>query len=350
MQARNPTIEDVAHLAGVSTATVSRALNGGPVASATLARVAQAVSQLSFQRNAHAQSLASGRSRTVGVIVPDVAGPLYAQMARGVEDVLDPLGMQFFLLTDNRTPEAGRRVLHSLLERRVDGLILIGNLLPSSELEKLLKSAPATVTIEREGDPTPFDAIDLDNHGGALRATRYLIERGHTSIAHVRGNRRAGSERFAGYRAALAEAGLSEGPVIEADFTEESGYRAGLAIVGNPEVTGVFCGNDRIALGLMRAAAEAGVRVGHDLSVVGFDDLPFSPYLNPPLTTIRQNARDLGQRGAEHLIRMLDNQAGPARTIVATELVVRDSVAEPQRSANGERATHPQHDHSRRKA
>jgi LacI family transcriptional regulator len=350
IQQRNPTIEDVAHLAGVSIATVSRALNGGPIADATRARVTAAVAQLGFQRNAHAQSLASGRSRTVGVVVPDVAGPLYAQMARGVEDVLEPLGMQFYLVTDNRTPEFGRRVLHSLLERRVDGLILIGNLLPSRELEGLLAGGPATVTIEREGDPTPFDAIDLDNVGGALQATQHLIERGHRRIAHVSVSRRAGSERLAGYRAALAAADLEPGPILEADFTEESGYRAGLALCDLRGVHAVFCGNDRIALGLMRAASECGRTIGGDLSVVGFDDLPFAAYLNPPLTTIRQNARDLGRRAAEHLIRMLDDSAGPARTIVTTELVVRASVGEPPASAKGEHAARSQARHSRRKA
>ena len=347
---RSPTIEDVAHLAGVSTATVSRALNGGPVAVATRERVAAAVAQLGFQRNAHAQSLASGRSRTIGVVVPDVAGLLYAQMARGVEDLLEPLGMQFFLLTDNRTPESGRHVLRSLLERRVDGLILIGNLLPSDELKRLLAGGPVAVTIEREGDPTSFDAIDIDNHGGALLATRHLIERGHRRIAHVRVSRRAGRERLAGYREALASAGLEEGPIIEAEFTEASGYRAGHALLGLPEVSAVFCGNDRIALGLMRAASEKGVAVGTELSVVGFDDLPFSAYLNPPLTTVRQDARDLGQRAAEHLLRMLDNHAGPARTIVATELVVRASVGDPPARTNGERAAHRNASRSRRKA
>ena len=337
-------------MAGVSIATVSRALNGGPIADATRARVTAAVAQLGFQRNAHAQSLASGRSRTVGVVVPDVAGPLYAQMARGIEDALEPLGMQFFLVTDNRTPEFGRRVLQSLLERRVDGLILIGNLIPSRELEGLLASGPATVTIEREADPTPFDAIDLDNLGGAQQATQHLIERGHRRIAHVRVSRRAGTERLAGYRAALAAADLEPGPILDADFTEASGYQAGLALAARPGVSAVFCGNDRIALGLMRALSEAGIRVGHDLSVIGFDDLPFAAYLNPPLTTIRHNARDLGRRAAEHLIRMLDDRAGPARTIVTTELVVRASVGEPPASAKGERSTRSPSTHSRRKA
>lgn len=351
MQQRNPTIEDVAHLAGVSIATVSRALNGGPIADTTRERVNQAVRQIGFRRNSLAQSLASGRSRTIGVVVPDVAGPLYAQMARGIEDVLEPLGMQFFLLTDNRTREFGPRVIRSLLERQVDGLILIGNLVPSQELEALLASGPATVTIEREGDATPFDAIDLDNHGGAWLATRHLIDRGHQRIAHVRVSRRAGSERLEGYRAALAAANLAEGPILDADFTEASGHRAGLALLQTREVSAVFCGNDRIALGLMSALAEQGVQVGRDLSVVGFDDLPFSAYLNPPLTTIRQNARDLGNRAAEHLIRMLDDRAGPARTIVATELVVRASVGEPTPpAADHDHAAHRNSHLSRRKA
>jgi LacI family transcriptional regulator len=349
IELRSPTIEDVAHLAGVSTATVSRALNGGPIAAATRARVTAAVAQLRFQRNAHAQSLASGRSRTVGVVVPDVAGPLYAQMARGVEDVLEPLNLQFFLVTDNRSPEFSHRVVGSLLERRVDGLILIGNLIPTKELEKLLAGGPATVTIEREGDATPFDAIDLDNYSGARLATSHLIERGHRCIAHICVGRRAGRERLAGYNDALADANLAAGPIIEADFTEAAGYQAGKTLLTLPQVSAVFCGNDRIALGLMRASAEQGVQIGTGLSVVGFDDLPFSPYLNPPLTTIRQDARSLGQRAAKHLLQILDKRSGPTRTPIATELVIRASVGDPPATVTDEHAAHHTRSHSRRK-
>jgi LacI family transcriptional regulator len=336
---RSPTIVDVARAAGVSTATVSRTLNAGLVSAAARERVQAAIEHLGYHRNSLARGLATGRTGVIGVIVPDVAGPLYAQMARGIEDVAEPLGLQFIMLTDNRSAELERAALRALLDRQVDGLVIIGSVLDAGALHTLLSGGPTAVLVEREGDATDFPTIAVDDEGGARSATSYLVERGHRRIAHVAGIRSAGARRLAGFRAALEEAGLEVGPVLEGDFTERSGAEAADALLA-AEVSAVFCSNDRIALGLISALAERGIRVGRDLSLVGFDDLPFSAYLTPPLTTVRQDARALGSLAARQLVAALAGARAAPVTIVPTELVIRASVALGPAAAH-EREVHP---------
>jgi LacI family transcriptional regulator len=354
MKARPPTILDVARAAGVSTATVSRAMNGGLVSPAARASVEAAVARLGYRPNTVARGLATGRTGVIGVIVPDVAGPLYAQMARGIEDVTEPLGLQFFMLTDNRSAELERRAITTLLERRVDGLVLIGSRLERAALEALLGSGTAIVLVEREGADVPFASISLDNEGGAYAATRYLVECGHRRIAHVTGLRAAGERRRAGYLRALADAGLEPGPLLEGDFSEDSGVAAAAPLLAQRGVTAVFCANDRIALGLSSALIAAGVLLPDDLSLVGFDDLPFSAFLSPALTTVRQDARVMGRLAAQRVVAAMSGAAEPTATLVPPELVIRASVA-PGPAAAREReesppeATDAQHV-SRRKA
>jgi len=327
MPRAHPTIRDVARDARASIATVSRVLNGGVVSQATRARIEEAISRLGYRRNDVARGLVTGRSGLLGVVVPDVAGPLYALMARGIEDVTEPLGLQFCMLTDNRSAELEAAAIVTLLERRVDGLVLIGSLLDAPSLGRLLAGGPGVVLVEREGDATGFATISLDNAEGARIATEHLIACGHRRIAHVTGIRQAGARRLAGYLEAMSSAGLEPGPLIEADFSERSGAVAAEALLTHPEVTAVFCSNDRSALGLFSVVSERGVRIGHDLSVIGFDDLPFSAYLTPALTTVRQDARAIGRLAAERLVAALAGTSAAHHQVVPTELVVRASVA-----------------------
>ena len=339
MPRTHPTIRDVAREARASIATVSRALNGGVVSTAARVRIEEAIARLGYRRNDVARGLVTGRSGLLGVVVPDVAGPLYALMARGIEDVTEPLGLQFCMLTDNRSADLEAAAIMTLLARQVDGLVLIGSLLDAPSLERLLAGGPGVVLVEREGDVTGFPAISLDNAGGARMATDHLIAQGHRRIAHVTGIRQAGERRLAGYLEAMASAGLEPGPLIAADFTERSGATATDVLLTHPDVTAVFCSNDRSALGLISALGERGVCIGQDLSVVGFDDLPFSAYLTPALTTVRQDARAIGRLAAERLVAALSGTTEVRHHVVPTELVVRASVA-PGPAAAHEREVH----------
>ena len=323
MSRRNLTILDVARTADVSTATVSRALNGGKVSGRALRRVEDAVRTLGYQRNTLARGLVTGKTGVVGVSVPDVLGPLYAQMARGIEDVLTPLGMQYTLVTSSRDRAREAAATRFLLEHQVDGLILIGSQLSAAELVALVGDRPA-VLVQREGDAAAYPTLDLDNAQGVRAAMALLFEQGHRRIAHIAGVRRDGEARQKAYEITLRAAGL-EPLVLPSDSTEAGGVAAGEVLAVHSDVTAVLCSNDRVALGLYHALRGRGVRVPDDVSVVGFDDLPWGEYLAPPLTTVRQPGRAMGQLAA----RLLLGDA-PARALpFQPELVVRASVGPP---------------------
>lgn len=340
MTKRNLTILDVAREAQVSTATVSRALNGGKVSARAQRRVQRAVEALGYQRNTLARGLVTGKTGVVGVLVPDVLGPLYAQMARGIEDVLTPLGMQYTLVTSSRDVAREAVAVRFLLEHQMDGLILIGAQMPTGAMQSLLGGRAPVVLVQREAlpdaEPAPPDVpiVGLDNAHGVAAAMRYLLEAGHRHIAHVAGARLDGAARLRAYGRALDEAGVSARYVLEGDSTEASGVRAGAALAEHRakyraeygEVSAVFCANDRVALGLYHALHERGLRVPDDMSVVGFDDLPWSAFLGPPLTTVRQPGQEMGALAARRLLEALQGDAAPRTTLVEPELVVRASV------------------------
>ncbi len=326
MSKRNPTILDVAGAAGVSTATVSRALNGGRIAPHTQRKVETAITALGYRRNKLARGLVTGKTGVIGVVIPDIAGPLYAQMARGIEDVLETQGMHFMLVTGNRDPEQERQAIELLLERQVEALILIGSGLQHDPLEETLKGGPATVLMQREGSKERFATISLANFDGAFAATSYFIAKGHKNIAHIAGIRRGGEERLRGYRQAMKNADLPVGPVIQGGFTEQSGYHDAAQLLQYKDVTAVFCANDRIALGLYRYCKTQGLQIPDDLSIIGFDDLPWVAYLDPPLTTIRQPAREMGRIAATQALAMLSGNTPPQNTPITAELIERSSV------------------------
>ena len=256
------------------------------------------------------------------MLVPDVLGPLYAQMARGIEDVLTPLGMQYTLVTSSRDAAREGVALRFLLEHQVDGLILIGSQLEGSDLSALVGDRPA-VFAQREGDAAPYPTLTLDNAGGVRTALDHLFACGHQNVAHVAGVRRDGLVRRRAYEAVMGARGLTP-VVLESDSTETGGVAAGAMLSDHPDVTAVLCSNDRVALGLYHVLRRRGVRVPEDVSVVGFDDLPWGEFLAPPLTTVRQPGREMGRLAARLLLGEAEDTAP-----VQPELVVRASVAAP---------------------
>lgn len=338
MPSRNPTIHDVAREAGASIATVSRALNGGVVSAAARVRIERAVAQLGYRRNDVARGLVTGRTGLLGVILPDLIGPLYAQMARGIEDELEVRGMHAMVVTDHREPEAERRIVEVLRSRRVDGMVLIGSSLPEATLRAAAGDVPVAL-VQREGPQTSLPEVRLDDAAGVRAVVDHLVAQGHRRIGHLAGTRRDGVERRDAFVAALRAVGLEPGPVVESDFSEDGGAAAAPGVLDDPSVTAVFCGNDRMAVGLLHAAASRGIDVPHDLSVVGFDDLTWAQYLTPALTTVRQPGRELGRDAARLL---LAPPAGATTTplLRTPELIVRSSTSPPRaaRSARTGRA------------
>jgi LacI family transcriptional regulator len=325
MSKRSPTVIDVAKAAGVSIATVSRALNGGKVSLRAKAKVDEAIRTLGYRRNSLARSLVTGRSGVVGVLIPDVMGPLYAQIARGIEDVLGSMGMHFIVITDNRSVRQERKAIEILLGRRVDGLVLIGSRLSAAELSRLAGEVPV-VHVQRESeDEGDAPIVVLDNHGGTCAALNHLYDCGHRAIAHVTGVRRDGQERKESYLAFMQGRGLT--PIlVPGDSTEAGGEAAAQALLAS-SVSAVYCTNDRTAAGLYRALKARSVRVPQELSIVGFDDLPWVQYLDPPLTTVRQDGREMGRVAARRALAAIAGDQRPDTLKVGAALVVRASVA-----------------------
>jgi LacI family transcriptional regulator len=322
-----PTIVDVAKKARVSIATVSRVLNGVHVREESRVRVEKAVRHLNYRHNKIAQGLVTGKSGVVGVIVPGIVGHLYGQMARGIEEVVMAQGLHMVIVTNTRNAEEEKENLKLLLERQVDGVIIIGSYLHDEDLLELNLNVPI-VFIQREVPPLKscHSAITIDNRSGVEAALAYLWGAGHRCLAHITGLRRDGLERQQLFQEIVNRKGLGDALIFKGDFTEEKGLELADEVLKRKGITAVVCSNDRSALGLYRALHSKGVRIPKDISVIGFDDEPWTPYLEPPLTTLRQPARDVGRFAAKQILAEVQGEAKPKQHSVPVEFIERASV------------------------
>jgi len=333
------TIRDVAREAGVSVATVSRVFNRSHVVTAGLrARVLAAAERLGYVAYGAARALASGRSRAIGAIVPTLDNPVFAICIDALQERLDQHG--FALLVASAGYDAARetREVRLLLERGVDGLMLVGAEHPDDVWALLRRRGPAVsavATWTSDATVTPVPCIGFDNAAAARRLVDHLLELGHRRIAMVAGptagNDRAAA-RVAGVRAALAAAGvtLAEPYLCERPYTVLDGYAAARAMLSLPDPpTAIVCGNDHLALGALAGARALGLAVPHDLSITGFDDLDFAAYAEPPLTTVRVPAAEMGRRAAEYLMAAASGTPAPAGTVLEAPVMLRSSTASP---------------------
>lgn len=329
-----PTIIDVAKRARVSIATVSRVLNGVHVREESRVRVEKAVRRLGYRHNKIAQGLVTGKSGVVGVIVPGVVGYLYGLIARGIEEVLMAKGLHMVIVTNTRNAEEEKENLKLLLERRVDAVIIIGSYLHDEELRELGVNVPI-VFIQRELPPaqSPHSSVTIDNRSGMAAAMTYLLAAGHRHIAHVSGIRRDGLERCQLFKELLDEAGLCSTVIFTGDFSEERGLAVADEVLQHKNITAIVCSNDRMALGLYRALHSKGIRVPKDISIIGFDDEPWTAYLEPPLTTLRQPAKEVGQLAANQVLSELGKKSVSQQHVIPVEFIERSSVAKPSRKS-----------------
>lgn len=330
-----PTIYDVARLAGVSTATVSRALNGtGQISPATSAAIDAAVRQLGYRPNTVARSLVTKSTQTIALLLPDIANPFYAELVSGIQQRALAAGSTMLLCTTEGDPEREEQYLSLLRAKQVDGVLVDGLVLPPERIAGFVRDGLPIVCLDRDIDSTSVPLVQVDNRLGARLATEHLLSLGHTRIAHVAGapGLRISDERVEGYRDALAAAGVDDDPALVAvgAFTEQGGYEAMRALLAASELTAVFAANDLSALGVMHAVAESGRRVPDDVSVVGFDDLRLAGHTTPPLTTIHQPAFEIAQRATQLLLDLAGGGEVEQRLhLLEPELVVRGSTARP---------------------
>jgi DNA-binding LacI/PurR family transcriptional regulator len=330
---------DVARLAGVSHQTVSRVLNGSDwVAEPTRQRVLRAVEELGYRRNLAAKTLASSRSDVIGVVVvnPNLFGPSGALL--GIEQAARESGFWVSVASLSRVDAAHMAAaVDHFRDQGVDGVAVIAPNQPALDAaEAAVGSCPAVMLTAGEAKSRAFPSVDVDHELGARLAVRHLAELGHSDIAHFAGPAAEfhAQRRERGWREELRERGLTPGRLLRGTWDAASGYDLAQALArrdGSPP-TAVFVANDQAAIGALRGLAEAGLRVPGDVSVVGFDDVPGVAHLRPPLTTVRQDLRELGRRAFGLLLGVIGGVEQPEHVSLAPALVIRESSGLPRPS------------------
>lgn len=342
------TMGDVAARAGVSMRTVSNVINQWPyVSDETRQKVLNAIDEIGYRHNRMARSLVTGETKSVGIVIPDVANPFFGTAVRGCEDVLYENGYSIFLCNTSEDVSRERDYLDQLLSRGVDGLILWGTRICCDDLERLIGSAIPLVTIELGEEPTRVRhaVINVDDTGGAESVVAHLIAEGHHSIAHLAGplTRVTPQRRRDGYLAGLALAGLVERTdwIVEDEPTIVGGFRSATALLsGHDRPDALFCFNDLMAVGALLAARRLGMHVPDDLALAGFDDIDLASIIEPSLTTVRIAQAQLGRFAGEVLLSQLQGNADAAVSIpFPVELVVRGSSSKGRLSEADRRAT-----------
>lgn len=332
------TINDIAVRAGVSISTVSRVVNQSVrVDPATEERVHEAIQALGYRPNLLARSFRRKITHTIGLLVPDNSNPYFAEMARVIEDAGFAEGYSVILCNSDLSEVKQTRYIDVLLAKRVDGIImtstgLIPELDDGRDVERIQHAGVPFVVIDRDLDGSPVDQILVDNHEGGYLAARFLLEHGHRAIACVVGpsDLTPSAGRIAGFRRALREAGLDlpADALVRGNGRHDGGACAVSELLARGiDFTAIFAFNDEMAIGVIGALQRAGRQVPRDVSVVGFDDIPYAAAVFPAVTTIAQPIAEMGRMGLTLLLdRIRDPTSEPRRILLSTQVKERESV------------------------
>lgn len=327
----NVTLKDIANRANVSIKTVSRVINEEPMVSVnTRQKVKEIIEELGYQPNLIARSLKKRKSNTIGFIIPDIGNPAFTEMVKGCMDYLSNKGYFVFLgsYEDDITKEIGFiRDLNSML---IEGMIIIPTVTRTEELEIFNRINCPVVFLDREITSLDIDTVIAGNKIGLYEATRYLIDAGHENMVYIGGIRSVmpSMKRFEGFRKALEESSLfDKAKVYWGSYSSSSGYKLmNQALDETERIDAVFAGNDIVALGALNAIKDRGLNVPDDISLIGFDDMFFSKYLNPPLSTVAVKLYEEGRACAKLLLERIRNPDDkPKRIVIPCELKIRQS-------------------------
>jgi LacI family transcriptional regulator, galactose operon repressor len=334
---QTPTLRDVAQAAGVHPATASRALNPatrGLVNAETARRVIKVAEGLGYRPNPIARGLKTAKSSTVGLVIPDLTNPLFPPIVRGIEDVLEPAGYSGLIVNTDSDLQREQAQVELLRSRQVEGLIVATALLDHPLLQDLHRQGVPMVMVNRRPQGLDLPSITPDDAAGIELAVEHLVSLGHRRIAHLAGpaTTSTGVTRAKAFTAAMREHGLDVDPdlmIICDMWTEECGARSLRALLDEVGgITAVVAGNDLIALGCYDVFAERGIRCPDDISVVGFNDMPFLDKLAPPLTTVAIPHQQIGAEAARMLLEAIADPSRPARSVqLPLSLRVRGSTA-----------------------
>lgn len=325
-------IKDIAKAADVSYSTVSRALNDSPrVRPETKRRIQHLASEMGYLPSTVARSLVTRRTQTMGVVVTTITDLFFAEVIYSIEETALKHNYSVILANSGGEPERELAAMRALRERRVDGIILVSGCSNREDLQAERGLDLPIVIINNVHKEHIGYSVEVDNIGGGRQATQHLLELGHTRIAHIAGPIREwdGEERQSGYQQALKAWGLPLDPAltVRGDSRPQGGMQAMqqlLALASPPSA--VFCYNDATALGAMRAAHAAGLRIPEQLSIIGFDDIDLNPYFEPPLTTIAQPKREMGKKAVQMILNLLAGQE-VEDCVLPSQLIVRGSTS-----------------------
>jgi len=332
------TIRDVARAAGVSIATVSRVINrtAHTVNEATRARVLEAVQELNYTPNAVAKSLSTSRVDTIGVIIPDISNPYYAEIVRGIQDGAEEAGYTVIIQNTDRSVQKTVRGINLFRERMADGVIFGGGVLPAAEAEHAMAGQKfRAVVIGRQ--QVCFPAVRIDNVAASVDAVRHLASLGHTRIAFFPGPRGSTTmeDRLQGYKEGLERHNCpyDDRLIVWGPLTLDDGYRRANELLSSLPVkpSAIIAGNDQLAIGVIRAASDRGLRVPHDLAVMGFDNIPLTAFYAPTLTTIDIPRYQMGVTAMRLLRQLIEGHEVAPVSWLSTRLIVRASTTPPDR-------------------
>jgi LacI family transcriptional regulator len=331
------TIGDVAQTAGVSKTTVSRYLNKSiELPATTIARIDAAIAKHDYRPNLLARRLSTGKTEAIGLVIPEIREPFFAELASAVEDEADRHGYTIFISSTRSDREREIASLNRLRDHHVDGLILLTNTPDDGSLAKVIGRRRNVVLLDEDIPNVSVPKVFVENEQGAYRATRHLIDRGHRVIGYLGGplGLLSSEERYAGFQRAMGEAGLStaEGHVRRGSFSPDFARLAVLDILRTvAPPTAIFASSDYLALGAVAGFRQAGVDVPRKMSLISFDDTPVGALLTPALTAIRQPIEALGRAGFQALYAQLNRKSAPRLTRLPVELIERESVATPRK-------------------
>ena len=325
------TIKDVAREAGVSVASVSRALNGHRgVTPETTARIREIAARLRYVPHVAARSLITRRTHTIGALLPDLHGEFFSELIRGIDQAARARGLHLLVSSSHDSSEEAAAAMRAM-QGRVDGLLILSPRMDAAFLHANLPEQLPTVLLNSAVRDPAYRTLNIDDYAGAHAMTRHLLRTGHPQVTFIGGP--AGNfdaqERERGYRDAMAQHAPGVAPdVVPGEFNEESGHAAAIALLQREvRPRAVFAANDMMAVGCMYAFKDAGLRIPQDIALAGFDDIPIARYLTPPLTTVHVRIADLGRSALERLAGQLDpgEPPGDLANTLDCEVVVRGS-------------------------
>jgi LacI family transcriptional regulator, galactose operon repressor len=334
MQKKRITLRDVAEVVGLHVSTVSRALDPNSrssVSGEVAARVLAAASAMGYRPNRMAYGLRTNRSMTTGIVLPDIANVIFPPIVRGVESVLEAEGYASFIVNTDNSPRREERLLETLLDRGVDGVVHAAATREDPAALEISRQGVPVVSVNRRVEDTSVPFVVNDDESGLRQVVAHLWDLGHRRIGHVAGpqDTSTGFHRLEAFARCCEARGCGDGPIaVSKAYTREEGRRCMDALLGqSPSVTAVVAANDMLALGVIEALRARGLRCPEDVSVTGFNDMPFLDLIPPPLTTVRIEQFDAGVAAAGLLLRLMRHEEGVESVTLPVSLRIRESTA-----------------------